>query len=249
MKNLESKVELKGKTILEIGCGEGDMLKYMTQKYKVRYSFGIEPLLEGEYPDKVRNGSEEQGENWRICQGDAMDLKFPDNSFDIVVSVATFEHIPDLEKCLAEIKRVLKPGGIFYTEFGPIWSGVIGHHCYNWIKDEVLKVPAWGQLYMSKEEMHRYITEHYSKDDADKICHMIFEDNWINRIDIRTMKRIFENCGMEILELKENTLENRLGWIDGSNKSELSEEIIAKLSERYTPEELKVCSLNLCLKK
>lgn len=249
IKNLLEKTEVSGKTILEIGCGEGGVTKALAQE-KPKFIIGIEPMLDGYYySEGTRTAKEEEGENWRICRGNALNLRFPDNSFDIVISVATFEHIEHLDQCLAEIKRVLKPGGIFYTEYGPIWSGVIGHHCCNWIKSEVLKIPAWGHLYMTKEEMHAYLTANYSKEEADSICRLVYEDKWINRIDFKDMKRIFEASGMKILELKENTLVNRLGWLEGACESELSEEIVEKLADRYTPDELKVCSINLFMQK
>jgi SAM-dependent methyltransferase len=51
--------------------------------------------------------------NFQIA--DALNLPFPDNFFDKVISIATFHHIPSGEfriKFLNEAKRVLKPGGI-----------------------------------------------------------------------------------------------------------------------------------------
>lgn len=45
---------------------------------------------------------------------DVMDLPFVDRSVDIVIAVSLLEHVPEPETALAEIKRVLKPGGYFY---------------------------------------------------------------------------------------------------------------------------------------
>lgn len=234
---------------MEIGCGEGALLKYLAHKFQPRLAVGIEPLLSGEYPDKMRMAGEEYGVNWHICEGDAIDIRFPANSFDVVISVATFEHIADLERALSEIKRVLKPGGIFYTEYGPIWSGIIGHHCRNWIREEVLKIPAWGHLYMDKKEMHEYLVKDCTKEEAGDICEMIYDDIWINRIGIKEMKSIFENSGMEVMELKENKLSNRLGWIEETSVDELEPNIYEKLKDRFTESELRTSSINLLLKK
>ena len=55
-----------------------------------------------------------------------------DNSFDAIVSLATFEHIHELPKALEELHRVLKTDGYIYTSFGPIWTSAKGHHlCIN----------------------------------------------------------------------------------------------------------------------
>ena len=167
--NLASITDLTDKMILEIGCGEGTLLKQIAREYSPRYIAGIEPLLSGEYAmgDFNRNSTEAYGKNWHICNGDALDIKFPDNSFDVVISVATFEHIQDLDRCLSEIKRVLKPGGIFYTEYGPVWSGIIGHHCRNWRREEVVKIPPWGHLYMTEQELKEYIAKTCSEQEAE----------------------------------------------------------------------------------
>ena len=46
--------------------------------------------------------------------GDAMNIDTPDASFDIVLCAQVYEHVPDPERLMAEIERVLKPGGACY---------------------------------------------------------------------------------------------------------------------------------------
>ena len=48
-----------------------------------------------------------------IMKGNVKDLPFEDNTFDIVTAFETVYFWPDIEKCFGEVKRVLKPGGIF----------------------------------------------------------------------------------------------------------------------------------------
>jgi ubiquinone/menaquinone biosynthesis C-methylase UbiE len=47
----------------------------------------------------------------RVMYMKAEDLEFPDDEFDAIVSVHAIEHIPPLEQAMAEMARVLKPGG------------------------------------------------------------------------------------------------------------------------------------------
>jgi len=108
-------IPLKGKKILEVGCGNGVTLKYIAQTYIPEKIIGIDPGLESWY-----NIRENKESNWEIRNGDAEKMDFDDNSFDVVYSIATFEHIEDVSKALLEIKRVLKPYGKFYTAFSPI---------------------------------------------------------------------------------------------------------------------------------
>lgn len=58
--------------------------------------------------------------NIKLIEGDARNLPFDDNSFDLVYTITVLQEIPDKNKVLKEIKRVLKPGGILaVTEFLP----------------------------------------------------------------------------------------------------------------------------------
>ncbi len=56
-------------------------------------------------------------------EGDALQLPFPDESFDVVIISEVMEHIPDDKGVLAEMVRVLKPGGriaaVTVPRYGP----------------------------------------------------------------------------------------------------------------------------------
>jgi ubiquinone/menaquinone biosynthesis C-methylase UbiE len=54
---------------------------------------------------------------------DASALPFADASFDLVLGHAVLHHLPDLDRCFAEFKRVLKPGGILFFAGEPSRSG------------------------------------------------------------------------------------------------------------------------------
>ena len=62
-----------------------------------------------EYFDGVAPGDSHNG---ILCQ-DVQQLTFPDNSFDICTSTEVFEHVPNDLAGFAEIRRVLRPGGLF----------------------------------------------------------------------------------------------------------------------------------------
>jgi len=51
-----------------------------------------------------------------------------DASVDVVASDAVFEHLRDLPKVLGEFQRILRPRGIVYATFGPLWFGYSGDH-------------------------------------------------------------------------------------------------------------------------
>lgn len=58
--------------------------------------------------------AEFSGEHLRFRVGDAMALPAGDNSIDVVICAQVYEHVPDATKMMAEIHRVLRPGGVCY---------------------------------------------------------------------------------------------------------------------------------------
>ncbi len=68
---------------------------------------GVPNVVQTEFFDGVTPGEIHKG----IRHEDAQQLTFPDATFGCVISSETLEHIPDLEKALSEIRRVLSPGG------------------------------------------------------------------------------------------------------------------------------------------
>ena len=55
-----------------------------------------------------------QRTNLKFQIGDALNLQFPDNTFNVVICSNVYEHVPDAYKMMDEIFRVLKPGGVCY---------------------------------------------------------------------------------------------------------------------------------------
>ena len=97
--------------ILDIGCGGGMNINRMAQGakkvYGVDYSIESVNLSKEVNQDLIREGRVE------VHEGNVMDLPFEDNSFDIVTAFETVYFWPDIVKSFGEVKRVLKPGGMF----------------------------------------------------------------------------------------------------------------------------------------
>lgn len=56
--------------------------------------------------------------NLEFRMGDALNLEFADNSFEVVVCSQVYEHVPNAHRMMAEIFRVLVPGGVCYFAAG-----------------------------------------------------------------------------------------------------------------------------------
>ncbi len=103
--------------ILEIGSGKGRLLSNLVDDgYNIK---GIE--LRQEYIDR---SFELYGE-LPVEQMSGDEMNFEDTSFDCVISFDVFEHIPDTDKHLREVNRVLKKGGIYLLQTPNKWTNTI----------------------------------------------------------------------------------------------------------------------------
>jgi tocopherol O-methyltransferase len=97
-------------TILDVGCGIGGSSLYLAEKYGAQVT-GI--TLSPVQANRARERAEAAGLTAKtdFQVANALEMPFPDNSFDLVWSLESGEHMPDKDKFLQECYRVLKPGG------------------------------------------------------------------------------------------------------------------------------------------
>jgi SAM-dependent methyltransferase len=110
----------RGKTALDLGCGEGRHTIALARKGYAVTAFDLEPLA----LRKARAYMEKAGLRATYVSGDALDLRFDDAAFDLVLDYGCFHHVVtrDWARYRRGIARVLKPGGhlllsVFSTKF------------------------------------------------------------------------------------------------------------------------------------
>ena len=153
--------KLKPKNILDVATGTADVAIMATTLLDAEKITGIDisdGMLEIGRAKIKKKGLEKTIE---LLNGDSETIKFADNSFDAVTvafGVRNFEH---LEKGLAEIKRVLKPGGkLVVLEFSqPKTAGVT--QLYNvYMK---LVAPNVGKIFSKNRNAYKYLDESIKK--------------------------------------------------------------------------------------
>ena len=98
-------------TLLDCGCGSGSITFGLAKAVEPGQVIGVD-VLEKEIMRAQEKASEAKIPNIRFDVGDICHLDFADNSFDGLFSHNVLEHIPEPNKALQEMRRVLKPGGV-----------------------------------------------------------------------------------------------------------------------------------------
>jgi len=89
-------------------------------------------------------------------QMSAENMSFADGTFDIVVSVAAFEHLANVPRAVSELSRVMKKGAIAYIDINLFTSPSGGHH-FNW--PNTSQVPPWDHLRQRRLPFTVYLNE------------------------------------------------------------------------------------------
>lgn len=113
----------EGMHVLEVGCGSGAFTTSVARTVGIKgevYALDIQPGMLMQLKEKLSRPENRDIRNIKLIEGDAHNLPFDDNSFDLVYAITVIQEIPDKNRVLKEIIRVLKPYGILaVTEFLP----------------------------------------------------------------------------------------------------------------------------------
>ena len=102
--------QIKGKTIVDIGCGIGSITIDMARQNPDSEVYGIE-ITDGLTKQCEMNSKMFQTTNMKFKTGNIYDLPFEDNSVDTATCFFMLHHLEDIPRALAEVKRVLREGG------------------------------------------------------------------------------------------------------------------------------------------
>lgn len=103
----------EGCRILELGCGNGAQWQNRIQELPAGCTLVLSDFSEGMV--KILWEKYSSNKNMLAQKIDIQSIPFPDNCFDVVIANHMLYHVPDLQKALSEVKRILKGGGRFYA--------------------------------------------------------------------------------------------------------------------------------------
>jgi ubiquinone/menaquinone biosynthesis C-methylase UbiE len=163
---------VSGKDVLEIGCGMGSHAGWLAQSGARLTAIDITAGAVA----MTKRRFEVFGLTGRIEQADCEDLPFSDETFDAVWSWGVIHHSSSTERCLAEITRVLKPGGrillmvyyrpsiVYYLHCGLLRGILLGQLASRALQE--IYTAASDGFYarvFTKKELRALLETHYSQ--------------------------------------------------------------------------------------
>lgn len=142
--------DLKGKQVLDLGCGYGWHCQYAAEQ-------GAEQVLGIDLSEKMiaeantRNSDERI--TYRVCGLE--EYEYPERAFDYVISNLVLHYVEDIEAVFRKVHQTLRPGGVFLLNIEhPIFTAGVDQ---DWIYDEdgaPLYWPVDGYFYPGERTTH-----------------------------------------------------------------------------------------------
>ncbi|RKP57395.1 demethylmenaquinone methyltransferase [Cohnella endophytica] len=152
------KMDLKpGQTSLDLCCGTCDWTITLAKESRTGQTVGLDFSRNMLDVGQAKVDKLKLGEQITLVQGNAMELPFPDNSFDFVTIGFGLRNVPDIVKTLKEMKRVVKPGGkIVCLELSkPTWQPFKSIYYFYFEK----LLPLMGKWFVKRYEQYRWLPE------------------------------------------------------------------------------------------
>jgi SAM-dependent methyltransferase len=185
-----------GKDVLEIG---GSLPPEVAQALEPKSWTSVDPMA-----------TQSTVANHRVLCAGAEEIPVADNSFDLAFSCCAFEHIPDLPSVLKEASRVLRPGGVLFSQFSPIWSSWSGNHVWvRGIGDETPSLtfsdgalPPWAHLLWDRKDLAAFVEPTHGAEHAESAAFGTYGHPHINRLFEDDFYRIFDECPLTVEQLE-----------------------------------------------
>ncbi|MWV44722.1 demethylmenaquinone methyltransferase [Paenibacillus sp. HJL G12] len=146
-----------GDTAVDLCCGTCDWTLSMAEASGTGQVIGLDfsPNMLKVGENKVRAKHKE--DQITLVQGNAMELPFEDNRFDYATIGFGLRNVPDLEKVLQEMRRVVKPGGmVVCLELSkPTWQPFKGIYYFYFQKI----LPSLGKLFAKRYDQYKWLPD------------------------------------------------------------------------------------------
>lgn len=141
--------------VLEIGCGRGVGTEIIFKRFGARevHAFDIDSDM---VKQARRRLSIYPADRLKLYVGDATAVEEEDESFDAVFDFGIIHHVSDWHRALAEVTRVLRPGGRFFFE--EVTSHALARWSYRTFLEHPTKDRFSGEEFVAELERHGVVT-------------------------------------------------------------------------------------------
>jgi ubiquinone/menaquinone biosynthesis C-methylase UbiE len=193
-------ISLEGKTVADIGCGDGiiDLGVALQAKPDRLVGFDIAPHDAEELRRRAAKyaGVEKLPDNLFFCLSETTRLPAKDNEFDFVISWSAFEHIADPVAILREVRRVLRPHGVLFIQLWPFYDSAHGTHLVDWFPE------GFAQFRHTNDEILRQLR---SSGDQQAAGNMLEAYRTLNRITADGLQDALRQAGFRIVKVALNS--------------------------------------------
>lgn len=174
---------IRGKPVLDIACGTGVVAVEMARQDCSLTAIDITEFA----VSTTKLNLKLRGLEGSVLRMDGQELEFPDGSFDFVSAHGCLMHMPNMDAALAEIFRVLRPGGMTYA-----W--VYNKGWYFWFGIVFLRGFFLGKLLKYRFNLTKLSSRYSDGSHAEGNVHTIF-------LSSKELRRKYERCGFIVDEI------------------------------------------------
>ena len=176
--------DIRGKSILDHGCGTGHQSVALVRK-GAKYVVGIDPRRK--VLEEARKLAKENEVEHQVEFRESFDIRDYDR-FEIVISQNSMEHYPDPVAVVEEMKSALTSQGKMYITFGPPWCAPYGSHMQFFTK-----VPWVNILFSEKSVMN--VRSKFRSDGATRYEEV---EGGLNRMTVAKFESLISNSGAKV---------------------------------------------------
>lgn len=129
--------------------------------------------------------------------------------YDVIFSIACFEHIARFPQALDAMYRCLRPGGVLFSMYSPLWSSAQGHHLYH------VRIPErfdpvrtggqillpWEHLLKNRATLYKDLEARFDRAFAAEVIYHVFNSPHINRYHTEDFARFVVDSPFTIRQM------------------------------------------------